>query len=140
MKIKSCQERFLRFSQKLMVFSLVLLVDSTGFFKNIFGEQICTPDKIFIHFIGCNMHFYIEIQFSILKWPLQNCNSGWKMEKFHFLIKLYSATYQVNENFIRNSKMLTFLVACTRLYTLPCWSVGPSVGPSVRHIFEIMTF
>ena len=29
-----------------------------------------------------------------------------------------------------------FLVADTRLYTLPCRSVGPSVGPSVRHIFE----
>ena len=33
-----------------------------------------------------------------------------------------------------------FLVADTRLYTLPCWSVrrsvGPSVGPSVGHISE----
>ena len=29
-----------------------------------------------------------------------------------------------------------FLVADTRLYTLPCRSVGRSVGPSVHHIFE----
>ena len=29
-----------------------------------------------------------------------------------------------------------FLVADTRLYTLPCWSVGPSVHLSFRHIFE----
>ena len=30
----------------------------------------------------------------------------------------------------------TFLVADTRLYTLPCRSVGLSVGRSVGHIFE----
>ena len=30
-----------------------------------------------------------------------------------------------------------FLVADTRLYTLPCRSVGRSVRPSVRHIFEL---
>ena len=30
-----------------------------------------------------------------------------------------------------------FLVADTRFYTLPCRSVGRSVGRSVHHIFEI---
>ena len=29
-----------------------------------------------------------------------------------------------------------FLVACTRLYKSLCWSVGRSVGPSVRHTVE----
>ena len=33
-----------------------------------------------------------------------------------------------------------FLVADTRLYTLPCRSVGPSVRPSVCHIFEFPAF
>ena len=32
--------------------------------------------------------------------------------------------------------LFLFLVADARLYTLPCRSVGRSVGPSVRHIFE----
>ena len=31
----------------------------------------------------------------------------------------------------------SFLVADARLYTLPCWSVGMSIRPSVRHIFWI---
>ena len=30
-----------------------------------------------------------------------------------------------------------FLVSDVRLYTLPCWSVCPSNGPSVPHIFEL---
>ena len=79
MNIKSCQERFLRFSQKLMFFNLVLLVDSTGYFKNIFCQQIHIPDEISIHLIGRNIYFYIEIRFSVFKPPLQNCNGGLKM-------------------------------------------------------------
>ena len=33
--------------------------------------------------------------------------------------------------------IVPFLVADTRLYTLPCRSVGPSVRPSVGHISEL---
>ena len=36
--------------------------------------------------------------------------------------------------------LLTFLVADTRLYTLPCRSVCRYVSPSVRHIFEFQAF
>ena len=52
---------------------------------------------------------------------------------FFFIDRLNSARMDVKG-------LRIFLVADTRLYTLPCRSVGPSVGPSVRHIFEIMTF
>ena len=57
--------------------------------------------------------------------------------RIHFVSKRQSVSYMQRDSD-------PFLVADTRLYTLPCRSVGGSVGrlvgrsvcPSVRHIFE----
>ena len=65
-----------------MVLSLLFPVDSTGYFRNTFCQQIRIPGEISIHLIGRNIYFYIEIRFLVFKAPLQNCNGGLKIEIF----------------------------------------------------------
>ena len=64
----------------MMVFSLVLHVDTTGHFKNSFWQNIGIPNEISIHLIGRAKQFYQIIKYSIFVAPFQFCNGGLKNE------------------------------------------------------------
>ena len=69
----------------------------------------------------------------------RNCkkkNEKWKNknEKYHYGGNFFF--YEEKKHKQSSKPGDTFLVADTRLYTLPCRSVGLSVGRSVGHIFE----
>ena len=50
----------------MLVFSLVLHVDSSGNNENLFCQHVWIPDEISIHLIGRTIQFYQKMQFSIL--------------------------------------------------------------------------